>query len=86
MKIRIQRPADFLHGHAHDAVNIVLCEKGQAGAFTLEDFIPGFRYGPGRIPEGPSRSKINKVSLHNQILLQGMRTLYHNSQFIIHNS
>ena len=50
--IRIERLADFLHGHAHDAVNILLCEKGQAGAFTLEDFIPGFRYGPGRIPQG----------------------------------
>ena len=55
--IGVKRLADFLHGHSHDTVDIICCKQGQTGHFALEDFIPGFGYRSGRIPEGAVKVK-----------------------------
>ena len=62
--LRVQGQADFLHGHAHDAVDVVHGEGLQVRAFPLEDFVPGVRNGRGRVPQGAVQVKKQQGVLH----------------------
>ena len=57
MEVRVEGLADFLHGHAHDTVDIFNGEEFQAGGFPLENLVPGFGYGGGGIPQGSVQVK-----------------------------
>ena len=74
---RLHHPGDFLHRHAHDAVDVVRRQEGQGRIFRLEDFVPGFGDGYGGIPQGSVQVKeqqgIPAVFSHACVLLASNR-------------